>query len=119
MSTLIPGSSWTQIQGRYLLASGTLAGTSETYGATNTVASGLPNITGEFSAARHGWSSDNLAATGAFYDKNTFSVGLRGADGDDWGTRYGYTAYNSNSTFGQSGAVRAPAYVVNVWRRTA
>lgn len=115
LASMIPGSTWAQVQGRYLLASGTLAGTSETYGATNTVASGAPNITGTFTA--HAGVS-NPTANGAFYLGDTY--GNQGWNGTSTiGRWYYFTAYNSNSTYGQSGAIRSPAYVVNVWRRTA
>lgn len=115
LASLIPGSTWQQIQGRYLLASGTLAGTAETYSATNTVASGAPNIDGGFMA--HSGIA-NPTASGAFWIGSTY--GNNGWNGTaTQGRWYGFTAYNSNSTYGQSGAIRSPAYVVNVWRRTA
>ena len=115
LATLIPGSTWQQIQGRYLLASGTLAGTGETYYATNTVASGAPNIAGTFTAHAGIW---NPTANGAFYLGDSY--GNNGWNGTSTqGRWYGFTAYNSNSTYGQSGAIRAPGYVVNVWRRTS
>ena len=115
LATLIPGSTWTQIQGRYLLASGTLAGTGETYGANSYVASGAPNIEGGFMA--HSGIA-NPTANGAFWIGSTY--GNNGWNGTSTqGRWYGFTAYNSNSTYGQSGAIRAPGYVVNVWRRTS
>ena len=46
LATLIPGSTWTQIQGRYLLASGTLPDTTETAVVGTYISAGLPNITG-------------------------------------------------------------------------
>lgn len=110
---------WTKIEGRYLLASGTLTGTSESYSATNTVASGLPNITGSRTAGS--WGSGfgyGGGASGAFTIVNS--------NGNDASSTYanggrgiGFDASKSNSIYGASGAVRAPAYVVNVWRRTA
>lgn len=115
LATLIPGSTWQQIQGRYLLASGTIAGTSE-YAAVNTyIAAGAPNITGTFTAHAGVW---NPTANGAFYLGNSY--GNNGWDGTSTqGRWYGFTAYNSNSTYGQSATIRPTAYAVNVWRRTA
>ena len=112
LATLIPGSMWSQIQGRYLLASGTLAGTSESYSATNTVASGLPNVTGGFNVC-----ADFESPWGAF---SASTQGIRGAENIGYDGGYAnFNASNSNSIYGQSAAVRSPAYVVNVWRRTA
>ena len=59
-SPVIPNSVWTKIEGRYLLASGKLAGTTETYaavqGQAKTVDSGLPDHTHGFS---FGFSASN------------------------------------------------------------
>lgn len=120
LATLIPGSQWQQIQGRYLLASGTLAGTNETYSATNTVNSGLPNISGSFGNSgtyRNPGVFEN--ATGAFASLG--NANGRDSDGGSGSRSYGisFEASRSNSIYGSSDAVRAPAYVVNVWRRTA
>lgn len=85
-----------------------------TTGANNTIAQGLPNITGQFVAA------NSNAASGS----GAFSV-VKTADGKGWdGTSamrstYGFDASKSNSIYGNSTTVQPPAYVVNVWRRTA
>lgn len=120
MAALIPGSTWTQIQGRYLLASGTLAGTTETYTAGNTVAAGAPNITGNFgssSAYRNTGSLDD--ASGAFQSLGNASG--RDADGSGSNRSYGlsFDASRSSSVYGNSTTIRSPAYVVNVWRRVS
>ena len=124
LEALIPNSSWTKIEGRYLLASGTLAGTSETYSATNTVASGAPNITGSFKAGRSTNSalSNILDTDGAFYSDGSTSGAYSTVAGDansPAGDKVAhFDASRSNNTYGKSDAIRSPAYVVNVWRRT-
>ena len=113
LATLIPGSTWTAVQGRYLLASGTLAGTSETYSATNTVASGLPEIAGIFTT-----SGTNQSGSGAFSYSSPGSA--RGWDGlGATNGSWDFKGSSSNSVYNQSDAVRAPGYVVNVWRRVS
>lgn len=113
LATLISGSTWVKVEGRYLLASGTLTGTSETYSATNTVPSGLPNVSGI--TGSYGNHNESFTGSGAFYEfEKTWGIG----DTDPNSPRIAFEASRSNSTYGQSDAVRAPAYVVNVWRRT-
>jgi hypothetical protein len=83
-------------------------------GANNTISAGLPNIKGEFVAAN----SNAPAGSGAFTVKST-------GDGKGWdGTAamrstYSFDATRSSSIYGNSTTVQPPAYVVNVWRRTA
>lgn len=110
MQTLIPGSSWVSIEGRYLLSSGTLAGTSESYTAKSVVNPGLPNIKGTFGGI-------SLAGTGAFTSTGNIACDTSTSVGG--GRNYDFDASRSSSTYGSSTTVRAPAYVVNVWRRTA
>lgn len=119
LSSIIVGSTWEKIEGRYLLASGTLTGTSETYSATNTVGSGAPNITGK--KVNVGMLNDETSS-GALYRSDV--VADSGYLYDGYGAYYeraaiAFDASRSNSIYGSSQAVRAPAYVVNVWRRTA
>jgi len=103
---------WTKVEGRYLLASGTLNGTTDTYSATQTVPAGLPNITGTFRAGN----AASPAGSGFFAVDST-------GDGHGWDghanmrTVYSGNASRSSTIFGSSSTVQAPAYVVNVWRR--
>lgn len=116
MATLIPNSTWTKIEGRYLLASGTLNGTTETYSATNTVAGGAPDITGDWDdkmASYHGHS-----CSGAIYSTGV-KAGEAGMTSGSYVSQFGFKASLSNSIYGKSATIRSPAYVVNVWRRTA
>lgn len=111
---------WTKIEGRYLLASGTLNGTSETYNATNTVAAGLPNLSGDVNGVSNKYFYSTPTASGVFtvdnYGNNAFSGGGGVANNS---AILHYKASNNNSIYNQSSTVRPPAYVVNVWRRTA
>lgn len=112
LATLIPGSTWQKIEGRYLLASGTLYGTSETYSAGSSVSAGLPNITGSFFT--------EIATSVA---SGCFSVGTNNTRGAGASGPYNnqvlFNAYSANSVYGSSTTVRPVGYSVNVWRRTA
>jgi hypothetical protein len=105
---------WTKIEGRYLLASGTLNGTETTYTATQTVPAGLPNITGTLSGTRASGSS----ISGAFLQDRLGNDYASGSDAVRV-NQQSFDASRSSSIYGNSNTVQAPAYVVNVWRRTA
>lgn len=114
LETLIPGSVWAAVTGHYLLASGTLAGTTETYVARNTVESGAPNITAQIKT-----SGTNQSGSGAV-TYTQVSTGARGWDGTGAANgQWDLNASSSSSVYGKSAAIRAPAYVVNVWRRNS
>ena len=112
LTILIPDSTWELIEGRYLLASGTLNGTNETFSATDMVGPGLPNITG---TAGMYWTERNVS--GAFFADSSIKGGERNDPHSK--TNLGFNASYSNSIYGSSTTVRPTAYVVNVWRRTA
>lgn len=103
---------WTKVEGRYLLASGTLAGTSESYLAGTDVAAGAPNITGNNAM---GYSNAGVPSGAFKKGANTSTIGS-GA-GQIW--RVNFDASASNAIYGASTTVRAPARVMNVWVRTA
>ena len=111
LATLIPGSTWTQIQGRYLLASGTLPDTTETAVVGTYISAGLPNITGNT-----GGCVSNGTPRGCFAQSTEVSTAGGGA-----GRFYENTfdASRSSSIYGQSATVRPAAYAINVWQRTA
>lgn len=104
---------WEKVTGRYLLASGTLAGsgsTAETYAANSNVAAGLPTPPNHTHTYRK--PSDRVSvvygAQSVRDDVTNYSTVNTG--NPTWGT---------HSIYGASGTVRPKAYVVNVWRRTA
>lgn len=81
--------------------------------AGETVEAGLPNITG--GNALSGLYTPTV--TGAF--KNAGSTGISGRDGQVGHYGISFDASLSNSIYGKSDTVQPPAYLVNVWKRTA
>lgn len=82
--------------------------------ADTTIAAGLPNITGGISAVLYGSSESHW---GALSNNSTGKVGSAGSSNSSRGLNF--TASSSNSIYGNSSTVQPPAYVVNVWKRTA
>ena len=107
MGALISGSTWE------LVSSGRALWTGNGTNANTTIAAGLPNIEGTF-WAKTGY---NNQGTGAF--SNIQTTGSQGWDGKSEHTQYRLRASNVSSMYGNSSTVQPPAYVVNVWRRTA
>ena len=110
LKTLAPDTDWQKVEGYYLLASGTLAGTKENNTAGATVAAGLPDHAHKFSFKfSSSGSSSGYPCHGngkaCNHTSNTFTTGFA-------------SSYNS-SIYGKSQTVRPPAYVVSVFRRTA
>ena len=108
LASLISGSQWTLVAQDRALWGGNGSN------ANTTIAAGLPNITGELHSET--WFS---SLSGVFT-----SSGVTQGDGGQ--LRSGNTpdslrfdASLSNSIYGNSNTVQPPAYVVNVWRRTA
>lgn len=79
-----------------------------------TISAGLPNITGNI-----GYSVTLTSATGAFLASYGPSANKWGSG--EWGEckTADFDASRSSSIYGASSTVQPPAYVVNVWRRTA
>ena len=100
---LIPGSTWTKIEGRYLLGSGQLVGgnTAENYGAGTEVEPGLPQHTHSAPA----WNNTNR-----IYDVRIESDGRLL-------NNTGSTENASNPIYGRSASVRPPSLAVNIWKR--
>ena len=90
-----------------------LQGVSGSQVAGKTVEAGLPNITGSFAGNKAG-----NATSGAFYDSTASS----GVDGDSQSPNHvkiNFSASRSSSIYGKSSTVQPPAYLVNIWKRTA
>lgn len=87
-----------------------LQGSSSSHAANTTVAAGLPNITA-------GWSAFMNNATGAVQGDNTGGGAATGQYTKL--SSFTFNASRSSSIYGSSSTVQPPAYVVNVWRRTA
>ena len=113
LATLISGSTWVKVsEGRVL------QGSDSSHGAGTTIEAGLPNITGNFgSGCLMNW--QNSTTGGALYRGS--SGGGQNAGGTNGGTdgSINLDASRSNSIYGSSSTVQPPAYVVNIWKRTA
>lgn len=113
MAALISGSTWV------LVSAGKALWTGNGKNANTTIAAGLPNITGTLP----GQDSTNTSwwnrVSGAFAKATTGNNknGITGIDTNN--TDVSFSASRSNSIYGNSTTVQPPAYVVNVWRRTA
>lgn len=109
LATLISGSTWT------LVSSGKALWTGNGSNANTTINAGLPNITGSSQGLR--WNDGN-SASGAF-KLTTLGGGTGYIGGSNGNKGLDFDASASNPIYGASSTVQPPAYVVNVWRRTA
>lgn len=87
-----------------------------TNGAT-TIAAGLPNITGTIGSRINTLNAP--AASGAFGVTYSQQNALDYSENNSWTANFDFNASRSSSIYGNSATVQPPAYVVNVWRRTA
>lgn len=84
-----------------------------------TIEAGLPDITGDVTTMNSRFSS---GGSGAFAGSDGSSTGSAGAyKGTDYGgnATLRFNASKSNPIYGKSNTVQPPAYVVNIWKRTA
>lgn len=120
MSTLISGSTWE------LVATDKALWTGDGTNANTTKNAGLPNITGNLGNLRTNSDSSQgnpvISMSGAF---SATDATVYGGDNDGdgrWAAYFdsaNFDASRSSSIYGASSTVQPPAYVVNVWRRTA
>ena len=110
MSTLISGSTWK------LVSSGRALWTGTGSNGNSTIEAGLPNITGDTGIA---YFNTGGQVSGAFQPKNTVATRTHPHDERRENIGLVFDANKSNSIYGNSTTVQPPAYVVNVWRRTA
>lgn len=127
LATLISGSTWELVSAGSALWTGN--GSSGSGTATNAnyanakgnqkIAAGLPNIKGEMSAQCM-MNYFGKYESGALYQGSSASD-IQTAGGTDGSCPYtvALDASKSNAIYGKSTTVQPPAYVVNVWRRTA
>jgi len=113
MASLITGSTWT------LVSSGKALWTGTGSNGNTTINAGLPNITGTFNhQCLMNWGSGT--ESGALYTGTGGSSTQNGGGSDGGNTQtIAFDASKSNNIYGKSNTVQPPAYVVNVWRRTA
>lgn len=107
MESLMTGTTWT------LVSSGKALWTGDGTNGNTTIPAGLPNVTGKVGYV----TSENLQ-TGAFYKVTNGRSGTYDTYWDNRGNVL-LDASRSSSVYGSSSTVQPPAYVVNVWRRTA
>ena len=113
LATIIPGSTWE------LVSSGRALWTGNGTNANTTIAAGLPNI--KTTGTRiHTW-FDNAASgsDGPVYRGSVANYSLTTGGGYNYSGPGYFDASRSSSIYGNSTTVQPPAYVVNVWRRTA
>lgn len=119
LSALISGSTWE------LVSSGrVLQGADSGHSAGTTIEAGLPNITGSIispvSIIGYGNQGNSMQFTGAFSGKTgTNSAINSGVTNNTNCYEYDFDASNSNSIYKNNSTVQPPAYLVNVYRRTA
>ena len=97
-----------------------LQGVSSSQVAGETVEAGLPNIT---ATARFNDGPSKpiglTSATGAIYGTDNRNVMTRSESGWNLPTTMNFDASRSNAIYGNSNTVQPPAYLVNIWKRTA
>lgn len=105
-----------------------LQGSSTNHSAGTTIAAGLPNITGltnfNTTYTNKGYSpiTESSTATGSLYLQQKSTKTTTATVASQTYTTYdlGFNANNSSTIYGNGNStVQPPAYVVNVWRRTA
>ena len=82
--------------------------------AGTTVGAGLPNITGYI-----GVEVDTGKVGGAFYKNSSNVSKCNGTSGERNIAQVTLDASRSSSIYGKSSTVQPPAYLVNIWKRTA
>lgn len=120
LETLIPGSTWAKVAGDKVLQT-----SSSSHNPNTTIEAGLPNITGKVGGFDvWGWGNAAIRTlSGAFVGEDQNSIG-RSVSITSQTTNPDYRvasfdASRSSSIYGNSSTVQPPAYVVNIWRRTA
>jgi hypothetical protein len=128
LKTLISGSTWVKVsEGRVL------QGSDSSHSAGTTIAAGLPNHTHHIGV----YDANGQSSGGGYIPANSFNAGsvivnsgVNGESGNGNWTDRGPTQYNyhmpqmtnasdDNSIYGNSNTVQPPAFVVNIWQRTA
>lgn len=89
-----------------------LQGADSSHEVDTTIEAGLPNITGWF-----GNGESDGSYGGAFYWNGTQSGNTQTGGSTD--SKCSFDASRSSSIYGKSNTVQPPAYLVNIWKRTA
>lgn len=99
-----------------LVSSGKALWTGDGTNANTTIEAGLPNITGQLTVYSARGSGSNPSGSMYIVSSEKTNGCTLASDPVD---RIGIDASRSNAIYGNSNTVQPPAYVVNVWRRTA
>ena len=125
LASLISGSTWVRVGAGYSLWTGNGQSNGTTQGTTSytnynngkantTIETALPNIKGTFEPLSR---NNDTPTTGAFYKS---ASGNSQNDYTNYGAVFGFDASRSSSVYKNNATIaQPPAYVVNVWRRTA
>jgi hypothetical protein len=114
LATLISGSMWVKVsEGRVL------QGSDSGHSAGTTIEAGLPNITGTINSSAN--SVYGNTSTGALKSSTSYSwcVGTERTWQGNYSETLTLNASRSSAIYGNASTVQPPAYVVNIWRRTA
>jgi hypothetical protein len=85
-----------------------------------TIDAGLPNIKGSMTCKKAGVSNLHVSQSGALYVTSDKSREGAGANSDGAPCAiWNIDASRSNAIYGKSNTVQPPAYLVNIWKRTA
>lgn len=116
LATLISGSTWELVS-----AGRVLQGSDSGHNAGTTIEAGLPNISGGLGYLISTTNQDiSRQYNGALcWDGYNNSAGTINVNGGAGNFDLKLDASQSNSIYGNSNTVQPPAYVVNIWRRTA
>ncbi len=115
LTTLIPGSTW-----ELVAQDKSIQGSSTNHSANTTINAGLPNITGKILGGGN-LGNDGSYFTGAFKrtGKGPSKTGGALENAESNNNVANFDASRSSSIYGASSTVQPPAYVANIWRRTA
>jgi hypothetical protein len=113
LATLISGSTWVKVsEGRVL------QGSDSNHNAGTTIEAGLQNVNTD-SFGTYGYGSVNEGiVNGIGTGRVNNNSGTNGGSGGHYCTHW-IDLSSANSIYGNSNTVQPPAYVVNIWRRTA
>lgn len=111
LATLISGSTWVKVsEGRVL------QGSDSSHSAGTTIAAGLPNITGNIQGCVN---STSTFTNGVFSRTEAISAKISQQSSSFFYGSINFNASRSSSIYGNSTTVQPPAFVVNIWQRTA
>lgn len=104
-----------------LVSSGKALWTGNGSNANTTINAGLPNITGSTNSSANSFAGTSTTGvfSGTAHSSSNWCTGTVQTWQGNFATGLNFDASRSNSIYGKSSTVQPPAYVVNVWRRTA